>query len=67
VIAGEWLERGDLALHLRRRLRGAEARSVGPVVDVRGTAEQQARLARLQPALRGPLCGFSLAALRAIG
>lgn len=67
MIAGEWLERGDLALHLRRRLRGAEARSVGPVVDVRGTAEQQARLAQLQPALRGPLRGLSLAALLTVG
>jgi hypothetical protein len=67
AIAGEWVERGISALHLRRRLAGAEARSVGPVLDVRGTAEQHARLARLQPVLRGPLRGLSLEALIGLG
>ena len=41
---GEWEEVGHAAIHLRRRLASAEQHRVGPVVDVRGTAEAQLRL-----------------------
>src|SRR5262245_58629988 len=37
--AGEWREWSGRAFHLRRRLTVAEAAAVGPVVDIRGTAE----------------------------
>ena len=43
---GEWLQVGDAAVHLRRRLSAAEAELVGPVVDIRGDdAEVERRLA----------------------
>jgi hypothetical protein len=41
---GEWTEWTGRAFHLRRRLTAAEARLVGPVVDIRGTEEARARL-----------------------
>jgi hypothetical protein len=41
---GWWIEVGDIAVHLRRRLSLAEAVGVGPVVDVRGTWEMTKRL-----------------------
>ena len=40
---GQWVEYGDRAYHLRRRLSEREALRVGPVVDVRGTPEQELR------------------------
>jgi hypothetical protein len=40
---GEWFEEGDLAWHLRRRLRAEEAAFVGPVLDVRKTWEATKR------------------------
>lgn len=44
--AGEWREwRG--VYHLRRRLSAAEAVAVGPVRDIRATAEARARLRAL--------------------
>jgi hypothetical protein len=43
-VAGEWWEVGELATHLRRRLTDAEATSIGPVVDVRGTEEATKRM-----------------------
>jgi len=43
--AGEWEEWTGKAFHLRRRLTADEARTTGPVVDVRGTPEEAARLA----------------------
>jgi hypothetical protein len=42
--AGEWWEDGEIATHLRRRLTAAEAALIGPVVDVRGSAEAARRL-----------------------
>jgi len=55
---GEWEERGESALHLRRRLSAREALSVGPVSDVRGTVEQARRVASvlrfIPPAFRTP-------------
>jgi hypothetical protein len=44
---GEWREWTGYAFHLRRRLSAREQRGVGPVVDIRGTAEAQARARRL--------------------
>lgn len=44
---GEWSEMGG-AFHLRRRLTEAEAAPIGPVVDVRGTAEAERRLAAVR-------------------
>jgi hypothetical protein len=49
--AGEWIERrwmdtGEPVVHLRRRLNAIEAAVVGPVRDIRGTAEA---FRRLQP------------------
>jgi hypothetical protein len=45
---GEWEERGDVAVHLRRRLTADEAANIGPVIDVRGTWEGQKRLTRMR-------------------
>lgn len=47
---GEWLERGNQVLHLRRRLREQEMRIAGIVhiVDIRGTDEHQSRVARVR-------------------
>lgn len=44
VSLGEWVERGRPILHIRRRLSDAEAPVVGPVVDIRGTDEAEARM-----------------------
>lgn len=41
---GEWTEWTGRAYHLRRRLTEGEAKSVGPVIDVRGTYEGRKRL-----------------------
>ncbi len=41
---GEWRENGDIAYHLRRRLTDDEQAEVGPVIDIRGTPEVNARL-----------------------
>lgn len=41
---GEWVEIGERAVHLRRRLSEHEAGVVGPVMDVRGTPEAEQRL-----------------------
>jgi hypothetical protein len=46
---GEWWEQGEIAMHLRRRLSAAEDPLVGPVVDVRGTAESARRLNLMSP------------------
>jgi len=50
---GEWRERGDLAVHLRRRLSARERRDAGSltVVDVRGTDEHTRRIDRMKPFL----------------
>lgn len=50
--AGEWREWSGQAFHLRRRLTVREASTVGPVVDVRGTAEAHHRARRLGDLLR---------------
>lgn len=41
---GEWEEFTGYAFHLRRRLKRSEEAIVGPVVDIRGTAEAQMRM-----------------------
>lgn len=41
---GEWVERGRPILHIRRRLSDAESAVVGPVLDIRGTAEAETRM-----------------------
>ena len=55
--AGEWKEKPLAAFHLRRRLTVAEARQVGPVLDVRtkheGWRRWQAMQRHLPPELRG--------------
>lgn len=43
---GEWVEVGQTAMHLRRRLNEVEQVMVGPVVDVRGTPDGQFRMER---------------------
>jgi len=48
---GEWEQEGRTAFHVRRRLSVDEEAAVGPVVDVRGTPEAEARLAPLRPLL----------------
>jgi hypothetical protein len=46
--AGEWLEMGETALHLRRRLSEAEAAATGLTMrDIRGTTEERKRMACL--------------------
>jgi hypothetical protein len=45
---GEWFEVGDVAFHLRRRLAAVEARRVGDVCDVRGTADARRRFERMR-------------------
>jgi hypothetical protein len=42
---GEWEEYTGFAFHVRRRLSAREQRSVGEVVDIRGTTEEVRRLA----------------------
>lgn len=42
--AGQWDEWTGRAYHVRRRLTQAEERRVGPLVDVRGSAEAVQRL-----------------------
>lgn len=49
--SGEWIEDGEIAVHVRRRLRGEEAALVGPVVDVRQTPEALRRFVLMQPYL----------------
>lgn len=51
--AGEWVERGDIALHLRRRLTPSEMKQGGitQTCDVRGTEDARTRLARVRPFL----------------
>jgi hypothetical protein len=48
---GEWWEVGGIADHLRRRLSAEEARVIGPVIDVRTTAEGARRFAAMRPYL----------------
>jgi hypothetical protein len=50
--AGEWREWSGRAFHLRRRLTAREARTVGPVLDVRATPEARQRAQRLGDLLR---------------
>lgn len=56
---GEWWQFTGRAGHLRRRLSEAEAESIGPVVDIRGTGEAVHRLSQVlqfvPSHLRGPL------------
>jgi hypothetical protein len=50
---GEWRERGDKAMHLRRRLTAKEMlyANIKSVCDVRGTPEQITRVDRMRPFL----------------
>lgn len=48
---GQWEEVGERAFHVRRRLTEYEAKRVGGVCDVRGTAEAQQRFNRMRPHL----------------
>lgn len=45
---GEWIEEGNRALHVRRRLTETEQIQVGAVVDIRGTPEAAERLAAVE-------------------
>ena len=45
---GEWVEVGELAVHLRRRVSASEAADVGPVIDMRGTPGAKGRLFRAE-------------------
>jgi hypothetical protein len=45
---GEWEQYTGFAFHIRRRLTPREQRSVGAVVDVRGTPEEERRMAIVQ-------------------
>lgn len=45
---GEWVEDGEIAYHIRRRMTAAEDALVGPVVDVRGTPEALQRFERVK-------------------
>jgi len=58
---GEWLERGDIALHLRRRLTDGECRKgqIATVVDVRGTDEGKVRIDRMRPFLPSQIASVS--------
>jgi hypothetical protein len=49
---GEWTEWTGRAFHLLRRLSAREQRTVGPVVDIRGTDEARMRVLRLGDLLR---------------
>jgi hypothetical protein len=48
---GEWMERPGRVLHLRRRLTAHEMRTAGidGPRDIRGTAEEEKRLAKVMP------------------
>lgn len=45
---GEWEEMGNVAFHVHRRLSEVEELVVGPVVDIRGTAEALVRITRVK-------------------
>ncbi len=44
---GEWVEEGERAVHVRRRLTATEAVPIGEVVDVRGTPDAATRVRAL--------------------
>lgn len=50
-VLGEW-EEWHKSFHLRRRLSAEEAKSIGPVVDIRGTIEAWSRFDALPPLVR---------------
>lgn len=43
---GEWQERGEKAVHVRRRLSATEQEVIGDMCDLRGTDEGQKRFER---------------------
>jgi hypothetical protein len=53
---GEWIEQGERAVHVRRRLSSREQMATGEARDIRGTPEERERLrvlaAELPPQLR---------------
>jgi hypothetical protein len=48
---GQWEEWTGRAFHIRRRLTPVEAKTTGPMLDIRGTPEQQRRFDRMRRAL----------------
>lgn len=50
VQLGQWIEQGEVAVHVRRRLSALEQLQVGLAVDIRGTAEAVARIQRVAAA-----------------
>lgn len=48
---GEWIERGERALHLRRRLAKQEQSLIGEAIDMRHTAEAWRRYNAMEPYL----------------
>jgi hypothetical protein len=62
--AHEWEEDRPIAQHLRRRLTPAEAATIAPVADLRGTEEGWARLARVRVYLPTEVWSLALEELR---
>lgn len=48
---GEWIEHGNIAMHVRRRLSAAEQAIIGDIRDIRDTPEARTRHARMIPHL----------------
>jgi hypothetical protein len=64
--AAQWEERRPVAHHVRRRLRAEEAVDVGPVRDLRGTAEGRARFEALRLELPAAVWRIALEELEAV-
>lgn len=64
---GEWVERGETALHLRRRLSAREERPDVLVCDIRHTDEHEQRVRRIQPQLPATLARLTVAELLEVG
>lgn len=62
--AGQWIEWGETAVHVRRRCTDAEAAVVGGVKDIRGTPEALRRFEAMRPKM--PRAAIDLA-LRELG
>ena len=62
---GEWRERGEIAVHVRRRLTNRERRDAGnlDVVDIRGTDEHTRRVLALRPFLPRAMQGAAITEL----
>ncbi len=64
VSLGEWRERGDIAVHLRRRLTPIEMAlgGIDSACDIRGTKEFEERICAMLPYLPSQMQGWSLEA-----